>query len=209
MDDDDFGGGRGGGPSPFMMFQMMGAAMVPLLATAMFAPLVLYIVARWRDNREPVPDPHLGIKFALGFFKWQGYVCALGGTGMLLYSITTKMPSEAREIVYRPAFGLLLPGLLVFGVASWALTRTNNLERPQVSRLLAGFNLMLVGGVGFALLLVAFQTLFAKGESGDAGRAIWSFTFVFVAAWVTQTVMFLGEVGNQARPVPPPVQPMQ
>jgi hypothetical protein len=209
MDDDDFGGGGHSGPSPFMMFQMMGAAMVPILATAMFAPLVLYIVARWRDNREPVPDPHLGIKFALGFFKWQGYVCALGGTGMLLYSITTKMPSEMREVVYRPAFGLLLPGLLVFGVASWALTRTNNLERPQVGRLLAGFNLMLVGGVAFALLLIAFQTLFAKGDSGDPGRAIWSFTFVFVAAWVTQTVMFLGEVSHPVMPQAPPVQPMQ
>lgn len=189
MDDDDFGSHRG--PSPFFMFQMMGTFLVPMLAVAIFAPLLLYIVARWRDNREPTPDPHLGIKFALGFFKWQGYQLSIGGAGLLLYSITTKMPGEMREMLYRPAFGLLLPGLLVFGVAAWALTRTNNMERPIVSRVLSGYNLLLTGIIAFALLVFAFQTLFAKGESGDAGRAIWSFTFVYVSAWIAQTAMFM------------------
>ncbi|HTJ47654.1 MAG TPA: hypothetical protein VL463_36410 [Kofleriaceae bacterium] len=202
MDSDDFGG-HSRGPSPFFMFQMMGAAMIPLIAIGLFAPLALYIVARWRDSREPLPDPHLGIKFALGFFKWQAYLVSLMGVGMLLYSVTTKLPSEAREMLYRPAFGLLLPGLLVFGMAAFGLTKTNQGERPLVGRLLAGFNLMIVGMAGFAFLIIAFQTLFEKGEAGDGARAIWSFTLVFVAAWVTQTIMFLGEVSNRTIPPAP------
>lgn len=195
MDDDDFGG-RHSGPSPLLIFQMMGAAMVPLFAIMLFAPLALYVIARWRDHRDPAPDPQLGIKFALGFFKWQGYICALGGAAALVWSVTTKLPGEARDSIYRPAFALLLPGLLVFGLASWALLRTNQAERPQVNRLLAGFNLMVVGMIGFTLLVIAFQTLFDKGESGDGGRAVWSFTFVFVAAWITQTLLFLGGMGG-------------
>ena len=202
MDDDDFGSHRG--PSPFFLMQMMGS-FIPIMAVAiLMPPMLLYIVARWRDHREPTPDPHLGVKFALGLFKWQGYQLAIAGAGMLLYSITTKMPGEMREMLYRPAFGLLLPGLLVFGVAAWALTRTNNMERPIVSRVLGGYNLLLTGIIAFALLVFAFQTLFAKGESGDAGRAIWSFTFVYVTAWIAQTAMFLQSVGASAPVIPPP-----
>jgi hypothetical protein len=187
------------------MFQMMGAAMIPMFAVTLFAPLALYILARWRDAREPAPDPQLGIKFALGFFKYQGYTLALAGVGALLWSVTTKLPGEARDSIYRPAFALLLPGLLVFGLASWALLRTNQAERPQVGRLLAGFNLMVIGLTGFILLVIAFQNLFAKGESGDDGRMIWSFTFVFVAAWITQTLLFLGgSVGSPTSSVGAP-----
>jgi len=192
--DDDFDSG-GGGFSPRFMFGVLGSFVIPLIAITVMTPVVLYAFARWRDAREPAPDPHLGAKFAVGFFKWQGFQLALLGLAVLLYSITTKSSGEAREQIYRPAFALLIPGLLVFGVASWVLSRTNERERPQVSRLLAGYHLMLTGLIGFAFLVLAFQVLFAKGDAGDPGRLIWSVTIVYVGAWIVQTTLFLGSIG--------------
>jgi hypothetical protein len=195
MMDDDFDGGSSRGASPLFMFRMMESFLLPVLAIGILSPLALYVIARWRDQREPALDPHLGAKFALGFFKWQGYQVALAGVGVLLWSITTKASGEMREQIYRPAFGALIPGLLVFGVTAWALSRTNERERPQVGRLLAGYNLMITGVIGFVFLILAFQTLFAKGESGDPGRLIWSFAVVYVGAWIVQTAFFLSDLG--------------
>jgi hypothetical protein len=186
-----------------MLFGMFGTFLIPMMIVGIFGPMVLYLVARWRDQREPLPDPQLGLKFALNFFKWQGYQVALVGVAVLIWSILTSMPSEFRETLWRPAFGALVPGLLVFGVASYALTRTNHLERPQVGRLIAGFNMMLTGIVGFGTLVMAFQVLFAKGESGEPGRTIWSFTVVYVGAWVAQTVLFFNATRPQMTVQPP------
>ncbi len=211
--DDDFGS-HDSGMSPFFMFRIMESFLIPVVAVGVMAPVVLYVVARWRDQREPMGDPQLGAKFALGYFKWQGYQVAIAGVAVLLWSITTKSSGEMREQIYRPAFGALIPGLLVFGVAAWALTRTNDRERPQVGRLLAGYNLMLSGLIGFVFLVAAFQTLFAKGDSGDPGRLIWSFAVVYVGAWIVQTALYLGELGigigggtvSPSSTTPPPMQ---
>jgi hypothetical protein len=205
MDADDFGGRHS---SSFGGFEMLGMLapmiMVYVVMTMMIIPLVLYIIARWREHRESVPDPQMGLKFALGYFKWQGFQIALAGAAALLWSVTSSAPSEMHEYIYRPAFGLILPGLLVFGVASWALLRTNQLERPQVGRLLAGYSMILVGIFAFTFLVIGFVLLFWKGQTDkEAGRFIWSMTFVYGAAWVTQTAMFMVDVA----PTQPLVQP--
>jgi len=203
--DSDFGGRHsdfGGGLEILSMLAPL--MMVYLILTMMVIPLVLYVIARWRDNREPMPDSQLGIKFALGYFKWQGYQVALAGAAVLLWSVTTSRASEFREYLYRPAFGLILPGLLIFGVASWALLRTNQIERPQVGRLLAGYSMLLVGIFAFIFLVLGFVMLFQKGPAGEPGRIVWSVTFVYVAAWVTQTAMFMVDVAPQPMVQPPP-----
>jgi hypothetical protein len=208
MDSDDFGGGHhssfGGGG--LEMLSILGPMiMIYVIMTMLFIPLVLYVIARWRAHQEASPDPQLGIKFALGYFKWQGFQIALAGGAALLWSVTSSMPSEVHEYIYRPAFGLILPGLLVFGVASWALLRTNQAERPQVGRLMAGYSMILVGIFAFVFLVFGFVLLFQKG-SGDKelGRFVWSMTFVYGAAWVTQTAMFMVDVAPQPMVQPPP-----
>ena len=62
--DDDF-------DSPFFLMRAMAPAMaigVVMLATTVLAPVVLYLVARWRAHKEPSLDPQLGVKFALHYF---------------------------------------------------------------------------------------------------------------------------------------------
>jgi hypothetical protein len=208
MDADDFGGRH----SSFDSFEMLGM-MGPMVSILMFymvlstviVPLVLYIIARWREHREQVPDQQMGLKFALGYFKWQGFQIALLGAAALLWSVVSSLPSEAHEYIYRPAFGLILPGLLVFGVSSWALLRTNQIERPQVGRLLAGYTMVLIGVFAFTFLVIGFVLLFWKGSTNkELGRFVWSFVFVYGAAWVTQTAMFMVDVAPSQPPVQPP-----
>jgi hypothetical protein len=205
--DDDFGSRHSSFGGGLEMLSILGPiVMVYVILTMMLIPLLLYVIARWREHREATPDPQMGLKFALGYFKWQGFQIALAGAAVLLWSVTSSMPSEFHEYIYRPAFGMILPGLLVFGVASWALLRTNQIERPQVSRLLAGYSMLLVGIFAFTFLVIGFVLLFQKGSGNkEANRFVWSMLFVYGAAWVTQTAMFMVEVAP-SRPVvqPPP-----
>ena len=206
--------------SPFAMIGTMTTAMVPMMLLSTMAPFILYIVARWRDARSPAPDPQLGLKFALCFFRLQGYQILLVGTTMLLFSILMKgegrFMSEIREMIYRPAFGLIVPGAIVFGVASSMLPRTNQAEYPNVGRLFAGYNLMMVGMVGFAALVMLFVLMFQKGDMGQAGRVAWSAVLVYTTAWVVQAITFAKYVFERpppssleppSSPPPPPAPP--
>ena len=70
---DDFDGGGGGFRSPLLM--MMGAAvpvMIFFLFMTLVVPMVLYLVARSRQNREGPPDPQLGIvpDVPLAYWGW-------------------------------------------------------------------------------------------------------------------------------------------
>ena len=99
---DDFDGGGDGFRSP--MLAMMGMA-VPILIMFLFftlaVPLIIYLVGRWKQNREGVVDPQLGIKVALGFFRQLGYQFMLAGGFLVLYGITSKMLSGHRDILMR------------------------------------------------------------------------------------------------------------
>jgi hypothetical protein len=206
MDADDFGGRHSSFGGGLEMFSILGPMlMIYVVFSMLVIPLLLYVIARWREHREAVHDPQMGLKFALGYFKWQGFQIALAGAAALLWSVVSSLPSEAHEYIYRPAFGLILPGLLVFGVSSWALLRTNQLERPQVGRLLAGYSMILVGIFAFTFLVIGFVLLFWKGSTDkEAGRFVWSMVFVYGAAWVTQTAMFMVDVAPAQAPVQPP-----
>jgi hypothetical protein len=200
---DDFDGGDRFGSPMMGMFGMLGA-IIPILVTVMMislmAPAILYVIARWRQNREPVQDPQLGIKFALSFFRQLGYQTMLLGGFMVLYGITSKTMSGHRDIIMRPAFGILVPGLIVWGVHNLALQRTNRIQFPGVERLFAGYNLITTGILGFVGLIMVFQSLFGKGESGEGGRIAWSLALVYTSAWATQGVVFL----NRVLDTPPP-----
>ena len=190
---DDFDGGPMRSPF-FMMMGMITPVLVVIGMLTLLAPVLLYVIARWKQHREPTVDPQLGVKFALCFFRQLGYQTMLAGGFLILYGITSKMLAGNRDAVLRPAFGTLVPGLLVWGAHNLALQRTNRIERPMVEQLFAGYNLLSTGMVGFIALVLVFQSLFGKGDSGEQGRVVWSMALVYTSAWVTQGVMFLNRV---------------
>lgn len=194
---DDFDGGSRYG-SPMMGMMGMLGAIIPVLVTVMMlslmAPAILYVIARWKQHREGTNDPQLGIKFALAFFRQLGYQVMLLAGFMVLYGMTSKMFSGHRGTIMRPAFGFLVPGLIVWGVHNLAMQRTNRIQFPGVERLFAGYNLITTGLVGFIGLIMVFQSLFAEGSGGDGGRMAWSLALVYTSAWATQGVIFLNRV---------------
>jgi hypothetical protein len=191
-DDDDYGGGRGSSMFALQMLSTIAPIMIFMMVSSFLFPLLLYIIARWRDIKSPAgPDPQLGLKFALHFFRIQSYQLLLFGAAMLLYAMLSKeMKGPMREFIYRPAFGFLVPSAIVFGVATAMLGKTNNYGYPNVGRLLNGYNLMVTGLVGFAALIWGFQMLFQKGESGELGRIAWTGILVYTTAWVVQGALF-------------------
>lgn len=195
---DDFDGGSRYGSPMASMFGMLGAV-IPILITimmiSMMAPALLYIIARWRQHREGTQDPQLGIKFALCFFRQVGYQIMLMAGFMVLWGITSKLVWKGhRDDIIRPAFGMLVPALIVWGVHNLALQRTNRIQFPGVEKLYAGYNLIVTGLVGFIGLILVFQSLFGKGESGEGGRIAWSLALVYTSAWAAQGVVFLNRV---------------
>ncbi len=150
---------------------------VPLIVV----PMVLYVVARWRANRDATPDSQIGIKFALHYFASIGLQLALLGVALLLFTIISPGSSGKGE-GYRAAFALLVPAALVLGAHLAVLPRTNELEYPGVRRLFAGYNLLVTGLVGVVALVIGFQALFAKGNTG-VGHAAAAAVFVYCTAW--------------------------
>jgi hypothetical protein len=194
MDDFDGGGSR----SPMMgMMGMLGpmmSVMVVLAIMSTMSPVIMYVIARWKQHREGVQDPQLGIKFALGFFRQLGYQLMLFGGVMILFGMIGKDLGGARGEIMRPAFGMLIPGLIIWGVHNLAMQRTNRLQFPNVDKLWAGYNLLFTGLFGSIALVMIFQSLFMKGDTGNFGRAAWAFGLVFISAWAAQGVMFLNNV---------------
>src|SRR5262245_27863149 len=97
---------------PFLLLRLLSvglAVVIPVLVVSLLVPGLLYLVARWRANRETTPDPQLGTKFALSYFQVTSYQLMLAGAFVLLWSMLSKAPSEAKELMYRPAFGVVVP----------------------------------------------------------------------------------------------------
>lgn len=187
-DHDDYG--RSSFMGPMYLLSAMTPVFMFMLVSSLLFPF-LYVIARWRDHRAPVADPQLGLKFALHFFRVQSYQVLLMGTAMLLYSMLSKeMKGDMRELVWRPALGLLVPSGIVFLVATAMLGKTNNYNAPNVGRLFNGYNLMLSGLVGFTALIAGFQAMFMKGSSGEFGRIAWTGILVYTTAWVVQGAVF-------------------
>lgn len=172
--------------SLFLFRALAGPAMaiVSLLVTiTIFVPIVMYVVARWRANRDPEVDRHLGLKVALHYFATTALHVGLAGLALLVWAMISSAPSEAKSAVYRVAFGMLAPAGLVLAAHISLLRRTNDQQLTGVRRLFAGYNLIVIGVIGFVALVIAFQALFAKGSSGEMGRVAGALVLVYGTAW--------------------------
>jgi hypothetical protein len=159
------------------------AAAFVLIPLVMFGPMVLYVLARWRAHRAPVVDPHLGLKFALHLFSSTSLYIVLFAGAFLIYTIIGPGPSSAKGDWYRIAFALLVPASIVLGVHSMLIKRTNDQEVPGVRRLFLGYNLIVIGSMGFFSLMLAFQMLFAKNSTHGLGHLAGSLVLVYCTAW--------------------------
>ena len=63
------------------------------------------------------------------------------------------------------------------------LRRTNDAQATSVRRLFGGYNLVVIGLIGFIALVFAFEALFQKGNSGEAGRISGAMVLVYGTAW--------------------------
>jgi hypothetical protein len=162
-----------------LAFQVLG----PLATVMAFAPVVLYLVARWRAHREPIPDPQLGLKFALYYFATMGLQLALAGITLLAYTMLRPGDGDPKGEMYRMALGFILPAGLVLGAHIALLVRTNDRQHPGVRRLFVGFNLLITGIVGFTALVAGAQALFAKGSTGGMGHLAGAAILIYCATW--------------------------
>jgi hypothetical protein len=173
------------------MFGMVAPIMLVYSALlALVIPFIIYVIARWRANREQRIDSQLGIKVALGYFAVLGLQLALMGLTMLFYAFLSTMPADEKGDIYRTAFGLIVPAMIVLATHMGLLGRTNQEEFPSVRRLMIGFNLVLTGTFGFIALVMAFIALFGKGNAGELGRIAGAMVLVYGSAWAAVGVQF-------------------
>lgn len=177
---DDFDSGL------FVLSRLAGPmmAIISMLVTlTIFVPIVLYVIARWRANRDPEVDHHLGIKVALHYFAISALQLGLAGLTLLVWALISSAPSEAKSALYRIAFGMIVPAALVQAAHLSLLRRTNDAQATSVRRLFGGYNLIVTGLIGFIALVLAFQALFAKGSSGEMGRVAGAMIVVYGTSW--------------------------
>lgn len=173
--------------NPMFLMSALGGPMAAMIAAmvtmTMFAPIVLYVIARWRAHRDPLVDHQLGIKFALHYFAMTAFQLALAAGVVLVWAMISKVPSEYKGTFYRTAFGLLVPAGIVLAAHLALLKRTNDDQRTGVRRLFLGYNLIVTGLFGFIALIMTFQALFAKGSSGEIGRVAGAMILVYGTSW--------------------------
>ncbi|HSK00842.1 MAG TPA: hypothetical protein VK932_06360 [Kofleriaceae bacterium] len=157
--------------------------MLAVIPFAMFGPMVLYVIARWRAHRSGIHDPQLGLKFAVHWFAATALHVALAAGAFLIFTLIGPGSSSSKGEMYRVAFALLVPAGLVFGVHLMLIKRTNDQELPGVRRLFLGYNMVVTGIVGFFALLLAFQMLFMKGSTHGVGHLAGALVLVYCSAW--------------------------
>lgn len=167
----------------FALMRMLGPAFAGLAISVMlWAPLVLYVLARWRQHREPATDPQHGLKFALHYFGTIALQVALASVALLLSTVVSSGSWEDRSDAYRMAFGALIPAAAVLAGYIVLLRRSNDPRYPGLRRLFTGFNLIATGGVAFIALIIGFQLLFARGSTNGSGRVAAVVILVYTAA---------------------------
>jgi hypothetical protein len=177
-----------------------------LIAITIFAPVVLYMIARWRASREPEVDRQLGLKVALHYFAISAFQLGLAGLTLLAWALITSAPPEVKSASNRSALGMIVPAALVLAAHLALLKRTNDARVPNVRRLFQGYNLIITGLLGFIALIIASQALFTKGSSGELGRAAAAMVLIYGSSWAIlgwqfgQSVMGSGSGGISAGP---------
>lgn len=189
----------------------MTAVIAAMISLTVFAPIILYVIARWRANRDQLADSQLGVKFALHYFAMTALHLALAAGTLLVFAMISNLPSDVKSPIYRSSFGLLVPAGIVLAAHLSLLGKTNDAIVPGVRRLFMGYNLIVVGLFGFLALIASFESLFQKGSSGEMGRIAGAMVLVYGTAWAVIGYRFgqlaLGLSGSSGSSLAPPGPP--
>lgn len=182
----------------FQYMAMMWTQMVmgPVLLAVVFAPIIIYLVGRWRAHRDNQPDPYLGIKTILAWFHMASYQLLLSCSAIFLYAVLADLPDFATESMVRTSIGFALPAALIFAVHTVALTRTNSAERPNIQRMFAGVSLAQTSVVAFVGLLMGGFLLLQKNTPTQLNRLAIVIVVVYGGAWVAQIARFFYMLGG-------------
>lgn len=148
------------------------------------APIV-YIFIKWRSYRDnSPPDPQLGMKAVLYYFKTLAYHAVIASLAILFYGVL-RNESNAIEV----GLGIFISCGLIYIVHYIIIPRlTNTREFPLTARIYTGFNLIIVGLVGMISFVIIVTLLIDKGlKKGELPLAIF---IVYAIAWVVQTLLF-------------------
>jgi len=179
----------------YMAMSFTNIFIAPIITVAVAAPVVMYIVARWRTYRDGgPPDPQIGLKVAISWFRLASYQLLLCGGFLLLYGIIGDLGSRGKEEIMRIAGGLLFPAAIIYTAHHIAIGFTNARERPMVVRMFSGFSLIQTGIIGFTALMLAGILLFQKHSPTQLNRLAWSMVLVYIPAWCGQGMFLAREL---------------
>ena len=178
-----------------MMMEMFGGMFALMLLAYSIIPLFpfVYVILRWRQAREgETPDPQLGLKVALHYFATIGWHITLVAVFVLLYSFVVD-GSRMQEVFVRMGAGLLLGGTIVYGLHRVLITRlTDSAQRPNVTRIFKGLNLVLCGLIGMAALVAVCVMITQEEIPEEPFKLAGILMVVYLAAWGSQARSLAG-----------------
>ena len=144
-----------------------------------------YLLLRWRSYREQSPpDPQLGLKTALYYFKTLAYQVLLVAAFCLLFGL---LAGRVREELVRLAIGLALGGGLIYGTHSVLIDKYTNTHKFQgPARLFNGFNLVMCGLVAMAAVIGFFALVVQRGTPGAVIKGLIALAVVYGPAAFAQ-----------------------
>lgn len=169
------------------MSTLIGSFSFLIVYAYLIVPLapIVYIFIKWRSYRDnSPPDPQLGMKVVLYYFKTLAYHGVIASLAVIFYGVLGN-DSGAINV----GLGIFISCGLLYIVHYIIIPKlTNTLEFPLTARIYTGFNLIIVGLVGMISFVFTVTTLIDRGwEKIDLPVAIF---VVYTMAWAVQTLLF-------------------
>ena len=152
------------------------------------APLIYWFL-KWRSYRDQMqPDPDLGKKVVVYYFKTLGYQIALLGITMMIFGLLSRRGDEQ----LKAGLGFLIGGGLIYLLLVMAIyAKFIGDNTHLVARTYTGFNVVLVGLI-FIIGFTAFWVLLFTA-SFKAAKLPLSVFIVYGAALMGQGYYFIGK----------------
>jgi len=166
------------------LFGSLSFLMVYVYVVVPLAPIV-YIFIKWRFYRDnSSPDPQLGMKTVLYYFKTLAYQAVIASLAVLFYGLLGN-EKDAIEV----GLGIFISCGLLYVVHYIIIPKlTNTREFPLTARIYTGFNLIIVGLVGMISFVITVVLLIEQGlKKAELPLAVF---VVYAIAWVVQTLLF-------------------
>lgn len=159
-----------------------GFGLIGSLVWALYLFPLAYLVLRWRAYRErQTPDPQLGIKVVLYYFRFLTLQLVLAG---LTAAVAGTLLGGGRGPLFRVAGALIVGGgSLYAGCVAAIHQRTNAARFPDVGRLFTGAGALVAGLVGIAAWVGFFLALFSGGYTAEAIKITGSLLLVYLPAF--------------------------